>query len=479
MDQIWYNYVVMKRRNSYYISRKNFFVWLMALLLTASAVTRILFFGVKGTDPASNFWGLCALPAAACLLYAAIILFSGKERFYKTAIPIWMIALYFFFRVQTHHFGYLFNSLYFICLFCFAVAYQWITCGKIGGPMLLLPMYLAVTGPLLYLNKNVLYPFEWHHFLLSDLLMLIALFVTVFAIRLHPANEYHPTWGDRIDGRRIHSQPPMEQMIPYIMVNRNGSTNLFCDSFEITAAERYVRQKRREGLTNFGLTHVLMACYARSVAKYPAVNRFISGQKVYSRGEDIVFCMTIKKEMTTQAPETIIKLHLSPRDTAEDIYRKMNAEVEKVKATPLNSNFDLVAHAFTLIPGLLLKAIVWLLKTLDYFGLIPAFLLEVSPFHGSLFFTSMGSLGIPPVFHHLYDFGNLPVFGSFGCKRKAYELTADGTMVMRKYIDFNFSMDERIVDGFYCATFLKYYKRLFLHPDQLDMPPEEIVQDIP
>ncbi len=450
----------------------------MALLLTASAVTRIMFFGVKGSEPAPNFWGLCALPVAACLLYAAIALFNGKEQFYRTAIPVWMIALYFFLRVRTLHLGYMVSSLYFICLFCFAVAYQLITCGKIGGTVLLLPMYIAIAGPLLYLNQNLLSNGGWKRFLLSDLLMLFALFVTVFAIRLHPADEYHPTWGDRVDGRRIHSQPPMDQLMPYLMITRNSCTNLFAEAFEITAAERYIRQKRREGLTNFGLTHVLLACYVRGIAKYPALNRFISGQKVYTHGNDIIFCMTIKKEMSTQAPETIIKLHLTPRDTAEDVYRKMTAAVESVKSTPLDSSFDVTAHAFTMIPSLLLKFFIWLLKAMDYFGFIPAFLLEVSPFHGSVFFTSMGSLGVPPVYHHLYDFGNLPVFASFGCKRKSYELTADGTIVAKKYIDCQFSLDDRIVDGFYYASFLKYFKRTFMHPEVLDTPPEEVLQDI-
>lgn len=450
----------------------------MTLLLTASAVTRIMFFGVKGADPAPNFWGLCALPVAAAVLYASIALFNGKEQFYRTAIPVWMIALYFFFRIQTMHYGYMVNSLYFICLFCFAAAYQLITCGKIGSPMLLLPMYLAIAGPLLYVNQHLLSSGEWKRFLLSDLLMLSGLFVTVFPIRLHPADQYHPTWGDRIDGRRLHSQPPMDQLMPYLMLTRSSSVNMFADSFEITAAERYIRQKRREGLTNFGLTHVLLACYVRGVAKYPGLNRFISGQKVYTHGEDIIFCMTIKKEMSIHAPETIIKLHLSPRDTAEDVYRKMNEAVERVKSTPLDSQFDATAHSFTLIPSLLLKFCIWLLRVLDYFGLIPACLLEISPFHGSVFFTSMGSLGIPPVYHHLYDFGNLPVFTSFGCKRKAYELSADGTIITKKYIDCQFSMDDRIVDGFYYASFLKCVKRAFMHPEVLDTPPEEVLQDI-
>ena len=200
-------------------------------------------------------------------------------------------------------------------------------------------------------------------------------------------------------------------------------------------------------------------------------------QKIYSRGEDIQFCMTIKKEMTANAPDTVIKVHLSPRDTAADVYRKVNAEIEKGKAEE-DDTFDNVAYLFTLIPGVFLKFTVWLLKALDYFGLLPKFLLEVSPFHGSVFFTSMGSLGIPPVFHHLYDFGNLPVFCSFGCKRKALETLEDGTVVQRKYIDFRFTVDERIVDGFCYASFFKYFRRLIQHPEVLDTAPTEVNADI-
>ena len=130
------------------------------------------------------------------------------------------------------------------------------------------------------------------------------------------------------------------------------------------------------------------------------------------------------------------------------------------------------------VRNLLHSLLVWLLKPLDYFGLLPMWLMELSPFHGSLFFTSMGSLGIPPIYHHLYDFGNLPCFGAFGCKRKALEVQEDGTVVQKKYIDVKFVLDERIVDGFYYATFFKYYKRLMAHPEVLDLPPEEIVKDI-
>jgi pyruvate/2-oxoglutarate dehydrogenase complex dihydrolipoamide acyltransferase (E2) component len=63
-------------------------------------------------------------------------------------------------------------------------------------------------------------------------------------------------------------------------------------------------------------------------------------------------------------------------------------------------------------------------------------------------------------------------------KRRALEVLEDGTVVQRKYIDIKFVMDERICDGFYYATFFKYYRRLIAHPELLDTPPAEVVKDI-
>lgn len=470
----------MEKRTHFYVSRKNALTWLMVLCMAGSAVARIAVSGLKGSGNSLQVWSQIVLPIAAVLLYAAIVLMDGKERFYKTAIPIWMIAAYFGFTVTGFGFSKMVVGLYWIALVFFAVIYTEITAGRGSQAILLVPLFACPLVALLYLNRAALLARNWKAsaVILPDLLMILGLMLLVFAIRFHPVGEYHPTWGDRTDGRRIRSLPPMAQVSPYIMVTRNTSTNYFTDAFEITHVERYIRQKRREGLTSFGLTHVLLACYVRALAKYPGLNRFLAGQKVYSRGNDVQFCMTIKKEMSATSPDTVIKVHLTPYDTAEDVYNKVNAEVEKVKNTPLNSSFDHTAHALTMIPGVFLKFTVWVLKTIDYFGMLPQFLLEVSPFHGSVFFTSMGSLGIPPIYHHLYDFGNLPVFGSFGCKRRALEVQEDGTVVQRKYLDFKFCMDERIVDGFYYAAFFKHFKRLILHPEILDTPPEEVLPDM-
>jgi len=425
-------------------------------------------------------WSQIVLPVAATMLYVCIVLFAGKEHLYRTAIPVWLIIIYYAFRPHDiiGNENILMIMLFATVLFFCGVLYTIVISGRVSKPWLLLAVLsigVAINTWLIHAN-GIHAPISKD--LLPDLLLFSGCFVMTFAIRVHPRNEYHPTWGDRCDGRRVRTLPAMSQVSPYIMVRRNESANLFAESFEITHIDRYIRQKRRDGYTNFGIMHVMLAAYCRGVCKFPAMNRFLSGQKVYSRGDDIQFCLTVKKEMSVDAPDTVIKVHLNPRDTSIDVYNKLQKAVEEVKNTPLDSNMDNTAGVLAMIPGVILKFVVWLLKLLDYFGLLPKFLLEVSPFHGSVFLTSMGSLGIPPIYHHLYDFGNLPVFGAFGCKRRSLEVLEDGSIVQRKYVDCKFTLDERIVDGYYYAAFFKHYKRIMARPELLDNPPEEVLKDI-
>ena len=478
---ICYNTLAMKNRTNYFVSNKNVLTWLMALCMVCSAVTRIVFVGMKGIDGTLQMWSQIVLPIAAGLLFALIVLLNGKEQFYKTAIPVWMICIYYYFVFAGFNFG-KFNTmivaLYGISLLFIAVLYTQITCGKVTAAWLLVPLLCFPLAAQLYLQRTILLSRDYTS-LLPDILLIGGCVLTMFAIRVHPAGAYHPTWGDRSDGRKIRTLAPMAQITAYFQVERNTCSNYFEEAIEITHVERYIRQKRKEGLTDFGLTHVLLAAYVRGLCKYPQLNRFISGQKVYTRGEDIQYCMVIKKEMTVDSPDTSIKVHLRRTDTAKEVYEKLNGAIESVKATQeLDSGIDNLIGLLNLIPSIVLKFVVWLLKLLDYFGLLPKFLLELSPFHGSLFFTSMGSLGIPPIYHHLYDFGNLPVFGAFGCKRRALEVTEDGSVVQKKYLDVKFVLDERIVDGYYYAAFFKHYRNILRHPEILDIAPEELASDL-
>ena len=282
-------------------------------------------------------------------------------------------------------------------------------------------------------------------------------------------------WGDRKDGRRLRTIPPMSRLMPFIMPRRSDACNMFADSFDVTEADKYCRQKIREGYTNFNFMHLLIAAYVRAVSQYPAINRYVSGQRIYARKE-ISVVMTIKKSMKIEAVDTCIRVKFAPDDTAEEIYEKFNKVIEENQAVEdSKSGFDKIMDFFTKFPRLILRGVVGLVKLFDYYGVA---LLPDLPFYGSMIITSMGSLGIPTIYHHIYDFGNLPVFLAFG--KKYYKLIMDkeGNIVKRRHIDLKVVTDERICDGFYYASAFKYIKKLIEHPAMLDERPEQVFEDV-
>ncbi len=282
---------------------------------------------------------------------------------------------------------------------------------------------------------------------------------------------------DRKDGRKLRTLDPMSRVSPYIMKKRSDAQNSFSDSFEIGAAERFLKKKRAEGYKNIGLLHIILAAYVRTVANRPGINRFVSGQKIYARN-NIEVVMTIKKEMSLSAPDTVIKVLFEPTDTLVQIYQRFHKAVLENTGDSADSSFDEAAKFFNFIPGLILKFAVWFLNLLDYFGLLPTALTKISPFHGSFIITSMGSLGIPPIFHHLYDFGNLPIFFSYGAKRTQTVITKEGKTEKKAFIDFTIVTDERICDGYYYASAFKLLKHYLKNPEILDTPPETVLADI-
>jgi len=283
-------------------------------------------------------------------------------------------------------------------------------------------------------------------------------------------------FGDRKDGRRIRSLAPYDTVSPYIMVSRSDAQNYLIDKFETSQVDQYVLQKRRNGLGGFGIMHVILAAYVRLVSQKPGINRFISGQKIYAR-QNIEINMAVKKKLRAGETNTVIKVVFDPTDTAEDVFHRFEAAMTTAFEEDEN-DFDGTARILNYIPGLIKKFAVWFLKTLDYFGLLPMVLLKVSPFHGSMFITSMGSLGIPPIYHHLYNFGNLPVFLAFGAKRYENQINDLGKVVKKKYMDYTVVTDERICDGFYYASGLKLFRSYLANPSKLDNPPQEVINDI-
>ena len=477
------------KKTYYLIPKLNIAAIAAMACMLLSAVVRIIYFTGVNEDP-SQFWLQCILPVCTALIFMVVVLFDGGDRLYRTATPVLMGCV--FFAVKAGSFSPVHRILCWCLYLAVAVLYyltvqkglcKWIFGTLIGCAM----VYHIVVEDLMnqaFRTFNTLALADgrstmWHLLAeISVLLIMAALLFLVLAMAKQEETGWRPTWGDRNDGRRLRSLSPIFAVSPYFMTTRNTSQNFLRDKMECSALDRYVREKRKAGLQGFGIMHVVLAAYAKCVAQYPGVNRFVSGQRVYSRDE-IEVSLTIKPEMKAESPDTVLKINLKPTDTAEDVYHEIQRKVESVKNAPAaDTGFDVLAFAFNLVPGILLKFVVWLVNLLDYFGCLPRWLTRLSPFHGSLYITSMASLGIPPIYHHLYDFGNVPVFVSLGKKYFENEVQRDGSVKRCTYIDYTFVTDERICDGFYFASVLRYFRGLLQDPWQLDIPAEEIVPDV-
>ena len=278
------------------------------------------------------------------------------------------------------------------------------------------------------------------------------------------------------DMRRVRGLSPMTVITPFIMVNRVGSMNLMKDRIPVTKLEKFLRECRDNVMTNISMMHLLIAAYVRLVSQRPALNRFIRGQRVWTR-KSIEISLTIKKEMSLESPDTVVKVIFSPDATLSEVYEKLNDVIVSYRNAP-GGDFDNTARVLSYTPAVLLKFCIWFLKLLDYFGGLGKFLTRVSPFHCSMFITSMGSLGVPPIYHHLYDFGTCPLFIAFGAKKREYKVNPDGSVYKEQYMDMSFACDERICDGYYYASSLRLLKNILKTPAALLEKPETVIEDI-
>lgn len=283
--------------------------------------------------------------------------------------------------------------------------------------------------------------------------------------------------GDRYDGRKLRSLDPFYKIIPYIMKTRIDAQNYFEEKIEISSTESFIIRKRKETGERISFLHVIIAAMVRTISQKPGINRFVAGQKIFARNE-ILISFVLKKEFNEESPETTLKVKFNADDTFMDVVRKVNTAIEENQGSDTKNDTDKLAKLIMAIPGQMVRFLVWVLRCLDYIGLMPKIINRLSPFHTSVFITDLGSIGIQPVYHHLYDFGTTSSFVAFGIKMKEKVINSDNEITNKKYVRVCVVTDERIVDGHYFATAFKLYRNLIKKPDALDQPPEQVYDDV-
>lgn len=280
---------------------------------------------------------------------------------------------------------------------------------------------------------------------------------------------------DRYDGWRVRNVDAVFGIIPFILRTRIDSQNFFEENIPVEGIEAFVRRYQDE-IPGLSFMHVIVAAMIRMYAQRPYLNRFVVWNKIYARNH-INMSLVIKRSIRDNGEETLIKPEFEPTDTIHDVVRRMKEEIEENMPEGTVNGSDSASRIFRSLPSFVVRIAAFLMHNLDKVGLLPKAINRISPWHCGLFLTNLGSLGIGPIYHHLYEFGTCSVFVAMGNKTKVHTVSPTGEHRTHRFIGLKFVTDERICDGHYYAASMKLMRRLLANPEQLLTPPETVLVD--
>lgn len=286
---------------------------------------------------------------------------------------------------------------------------------------------------------------------------------------------FHWRFGDRYDGWRVRKVDAVFQVIPYFLRTRMDAQNYFEERVPIDHIEAFIRD-HKEDIPGLSIMHVVIAAMVRLVSQRPNLNRFVMWNKIFARNY-LNFSIVVKRSISDDGEETLIKPYFLPSDTIQDVARKIVEQQEKNQKVGQQNNSDKLSKLFGYVPDFLMRIIVFSLLWMDKVGLLPRVIEQASPWHSSIFLTNIGSIGVESIYHHLYEFGNCSLFIAMGKKSQRHSVNRAGDITTYKSILLKFVMDERICDGYYYASSMRMLNKILKNPEQLLTPPEKVIID--
>ncbi len=244
----------------------------------------------------------------------------------------------------------------------------------------------------------------------------------------------------RADGTLVQGVHPYRRMMPFIMPTRNESVAYFDTPIDAAKLQAFCASRAHRCT----VTHCLVGALGVALREVPSLNRFISGHRLYARRDRVVSFSMKRQQLDAAAKIAVVRLVLRDEPFAA-LCARIDAEVDRERR-PDKTPFDQELGAFLALPAPVLRAGVWAFRWLDAHNLLPRFFTEGDAMFASAFVANLGSLGMGPAYHHLYEWGNCPVFVAAGAVEER-PVVREGAVVARQILPLRWSFDERIDDG--------------------------------
>jgi pyruvate/2-oxoglutarate dehydrogenase complex dihydrolipoamide acyltransferase (E2) component len=267
----------------------------------------------------------------------------------------------------------------------------------------------------------------------------------------------------RPDGTVAASAPGYRRFMPALMPTRNGSAVFFEQKVRVDGTERFVQAVRAAHPdVHVTVFEVLLWALAHTFDRHPNINRFVAGGRLYDR-DGIWISFTVKTELSEEGTLLEVKHRFDPTQGFVDLARDVEASVAAARAGAEGlaaKELELFLH----LPSPLRRGVVRVAGAANAVNLLPRAFIDGDPFFASAFVTNLGSVGLDAAFHHLYEYGTIPVFCTLG-RIHDDVVAVDGQPKVARVATVRFTYDERVEDGLYAGRALDDFRAMLEDPE--------------
>ena len=268
---------------------------------------------------------------------------------------------------------------------------------------------------------------------------------------------------DRKDGSRVRIIG-FDKFLYLLKPRRSEAEVYISKKIDVSDLVKYMEKKKKdnEEITYF---HLFSTAVAKLVYNKPYLNRFIMGSNKYERNE-VTLSFVAKTKFEDDAKELLKVIKIEDDDNVDTISKKIFGSVRKIRSNEISHTDDFV-NSLGKLPGVVMSIIVWFVKKLDRFDLLPKSLTENSIYHSSVLISNLGSIHCDGIYHNLTNFGTNSILLTIG-EIKEEACVIDGKIDKRYICDFGITLDERIADGVYFAKSLNLLEYILNNPSMLE-----------
>lgn len=280
-------------------------------------------------------------------------------------------------------------------------------------------------------------------------------------------------FGHRSDGKLVRNIDPIVAFTPRLMPMRCDAQVFLNTKVPYDVLARYIVDQGQAG-HKISFMELIIAAYIRTVSENPVLNRFVANKRVYARTNLSIAFTMLQDTGTDEIAETTVKCLFDPADTIYDIAERINTAIDENRKAETDPAVKKLAR-IALNP-VFASMLMGFANFMDKHGIMPKALMDLSPFHASMFITNVASIGLPAVNHHIYNFGTVSSFISIGCPERNITVE-NGKTVRHRFLPLGIVVDERVAAGAEYARLMAGMNKYLKDPSLLEQKPEKVLFD--